>query len=200
MFHEIGFLKAIFFDYPVLKYLVVFFGTALGGEIFLVAFAFLSAQGLISLYTLVPLSFLGTTFADTSWFLLSRTKIVSRLFEHRYATPAVTMITTTISRISKGSHFLALVFAKFLYGTRIITIIYVSKTHLSLKKFLHYNTYAVLFWVAAVIPIGYASGLGYTYISHFFQNLYASITFAVLVLIFIILFQRWLKNRISREK
>lgn len=181
MFHSVESLRILFSEYAVLKYFVVFLGTALGGEFFLITFSFFAAQGLVSLYALVPLAFLGTYCADLTWFLLARTKRLEQIFEHKYASPAVYVITGVIRRVSHGSHFLALVFAKFLWGTRIITIIYVSKTKVTLKKFLHFNSYAVLLWIAVVIPMGYASGLGYTYVGHVFKSIYASFSFLLLV-------------------
>lgn len=199
MLNSAAWVHTIFINYPFFKYLIVFLGTALGGEIFLITFAFLSAQGLMSLFALVPLSFFGTYFSDLVWFLLGRTPTLEKAFEHRYASPTVFLITETIGRISRGSHFWALVFAKFLFGTRIVTIVYVSKTQLALKKFLHYNAFAVLLWVAVVIPIGYASGLGLTYISHFFENVYATIGYILLIVVIIILLQIWLKRTFTKE-
>lgn len=197
--HSVEFLRIIFFDYPALKYLMVFLGTALGGEFFLITFAFLSAQGLVSLFALVPLAFFGTFFSDTVWFLVGRTKRFHSITEHRHVGPTVSVITNTIRHISRGSHFMALVFAKFLFGTRVMTILYISKTHLTLKKFLYYNSYAVLFWVLVVIPIGYSSGLGYTYLGHVFENIYASIGFLIFVAGLIIIGQLWLKNLFTKQ-
>ncbi len=200
MVHSIEWLRVIFLDFPILKYVLVFLGTALGGEFALITFAFLSAQGLISLYTLIPLSFLGTYSSDLLWFIVGRTKYFSSMIEHRYASGPVRVVTEMIKRISRGSNFLALVFAKFLFGTRIITIIYVSKTEFALKKFLHYNSYAVTLWVAVVIPIGYASGLGFTYLAHVFKNIYSALGFLLLALALITLLEIWIRRLYTPTK
>lgn len=198
MLDSVEWVRAIFWSFPILKYLLVFLGTALGGEIFLITFAFLAAQGMISLYALLPLSFLGTYASDTMWFLIGRTLLFNKVTEHRFANPAVYVITETIQRISRGSYFLALVFAKFLFGTRVVTIVYTSKTGLSLNKFLYYNAYAVFLWAIVVIPIGYVSGLGFTYLAEVLENIYAAIGFLLLFLVLIVVLQIWLKKIFSK--
>jgi len=199
MHESVEFLRIIFFDYPILKYFIIFLGSALGGEIFLVTFAFLAAQGMVSLYALVPLSFLGTYSSDAVWFLMGRTKKFTRMTLHKYASPTVAVITEAVEKMTRGNHFMALVFAKFLFGTRIITILYISKTHLTFPKFLHYNSYAVFFWVLVVIPIGYSSGLGYTYLARMFENIYASLGFLLLVVLLIIVGQVCLKRVFTKQ-
>ena len=89
---------------------------------------------------------------------------------------------------------MALIFAKFLVGTRIVMLLYLSNLEFSFKEFIRYNVVATFIWLLVVIPTGYLSGLGFTYIAEVFHNIYAGLGFVFLVLIVIVILQLWLKK------
>lgn len=191
-------LREFIVSYPAFQYLLVFFGTALGGEFLLIAFAFLSAQGVLSPVALILFSFLGTFSSDVILFLLARTLFSHNIISHRYAHQTASLIVDAIRRVSRGNHFLALVIAKFLVGTRVVIVLYADKTDIIFKKFVYYNVIAVLIWLAALIPIGFLLGLGFTYLSQVFKNIYAGIGLILLFVILAIMAELWLKRVFTR--
>src|SRR3989344_2927935 len=195
----IEWLLEIITSYPALRDLVVFLGAAFGGEIAVVSLSFLAAQKVFPLYSFIIISFLGTFTSDILWFLLGRTKTIENIITHRYAHSTVSLITETVEKVSRGNHFLALIIAKIMVGTRVILLMYVSRKNLSLGKFILFDSVAVLFWLLVVIPIGYVSGLGYSYLSNIFENIYAGIGFFLLMIFGIILFHTWLKRKFTKE-
>ncbi len=192
-------MQALIVHYPVLKYGIIFFGAALGGEIAMITLGFLAAQGVFSLYPLFIVSFMGTMSSDIVYFLLGRTKFASKLFSHRYTNTTINMITEAVRKVSRGSHFVALLLANFMIASRIILIIYVSKTDLKFSRFLYYETIALSLWLLVLIPIGFLSGLGFTYFSQILENIYAAIGFVLLILLIVIFVQLWVKRFFAKE-
>lgn len=193
-------LRIFILNYPSFQYVAIFLGAALGGEIALFTMSFLAAQKVLSPFALVIFSFLGTLSSDSIWFLLGRTEIAQKIISHRYAHSTISIIAEAVRRVSRGSHLLMLVFAKFLVGTRIVMLLLVSKTVFSFYKFICYNAVATLAWLLVVIPTGFLSGLGFTYIAQVFHNLYVAIGFIFLVLIIIVILQLWLKKIFIRMR
>ncbi len=194
MVEQLTWLRELIVNYPSFQYVTVFLGAALGGEIALFTLAFLAAQKIISIEALVVLSLVGTMCSDSMWFMLGRTNSAQKFIAHRYTNSTIKVIAEAINRVSRGSHLLALIFAKFLVGTRIVMLLFLSHLKFSFKEFFRYNVVATLIWLTVVIPTGYLSGLGFTYIATVFHNIYAGLGFVLLILIVIAILQLWLKK------
>lgn len=174
-------------EHRSLEYIIIYFGVALGGEWALIPFAFLSAQGVFSVFALISLSFLGTLSSDLLWFSLGKTSFIKKIILHRYAQPTVLIFSKAMERISRGSRLTSLILAKFIFGTRALFIMYIGESGLSIKKFIYYNMVAVLLWLVAVIPIGFVSGLGFSYLAGIFNNIYVDIGIVLLILFIIVI-------------
>lgn len=192
-------LRELIVNYPAFQYLFIFFGAALGGDFLLIALGFLSAQGILSPVALVSFSFLGTFCSDVFLFLIARTTFFHNIISHRYAHKTVSLIVDSLRRISSGNHLWALIIAKFLVGTRVIIVLYSDKTDLSFKKFAPYDAIAALTWLAALIPIGFLLGLGFTYLSEVFKNIYAGIGLVLLFLLIAFMLEAWLRKFFTRS-
>lgn len=191
-------LRELILNYPAFQYFLIFFGSALGGDFILVAFGFLAAQGVISPVTLVFFGFMGTYCSDIFLFLLARTKFLHNIITHRYAHKTVSLIVDSLRRVSHGNHFLALVIAKFLVGTRVVIVLYSDRTDLALKKFIYYDAVAAIIWLITVIPIGFFLGLGFTYLSEVFKNIYAGIGLVLLFIVAGFMLEIWLRKIFTR--
>ena len=193
----IEWLRNFIVHYPSLEYAAVFLGALVGGELALFTLGFLAAQKILQVFPLFLLSFLATYPPNILWFLLAHTETVKKIVAHRYAGTTISIISEAINRISRGNHFIGLIFAKFLVGTPIILTMYVNKNQLSLKEFFIYETPAVLLSLFVIIPMGYLSGLGFIYVADIFNNIYAAIGFIILVIIIISALQIWLKRKFT---
>lgn len=200
MVESIEWFSVLILSYPLLQYFIVFLGAAFGGEIALFAFGFLAAGGILNIYSVIMFSFLGTLSSDILWFLLGRTVFFGKMISHRYANATVAVIAQALDQASKGNRLIALILAKFLVGTRIVVIMYISKNNLKLRHFVRHDAIAVLVWLLAVIPIGLFSGFGFVYISRVLKNIYAGIGFAILGLLVIIISQIWLKRSFTKKE
>ena len=59
---------------------------------------------------------------------------------------------------------------------------------------------ATFIWLLVVIPIGFISGLGFTYVAEVFHNLYAGAGFILLIILIIVVLQLWLKKIFIRMR
>lgn len=194
MTQSIEWLHVFILHYPAFQYIIIFLGAAFGGELALFTLSFLSAQGVLPIFTLIIFSFLGTFSADILWFLIGKTNIVKKIISHRYAYSAISIFSQAIDRMSKGSRFTALILAKFLIGTRILLIMYLSEKNFGLKNFVRYDAVAVLIWLILITPIGFISGLGFTYLAEIFHNLYIEIGLILLIILIVVMIQMWLEK------
>lgn len=200
MIESIEWLRIFISDYPSLQYFALFFGPLLGGEFAIISFAFLSAQGVISLPLLAILSFLSVFLMDAILFFLGRTAVAQRIISHRHTSPTAMIIFEAVRRVSKGNHFTALVLAKLMPGTRILMILYASKSDLAFSKFALYNAGAIFLMLLILILIGFLSGSGFTYLAGIFKNLYVSAGFVFLVVFIIIIIHLWIKKQFIRSQ
>jgi membrane protein DedA with SNARE-associated domain len=199
MLESIEWLRVFLIDYQTFKYLILFIGAAFGGEVGIITLSFLLAQGLFLWLPFLIVCFLGTLSSDILYFLIGRSYLANRFFSHRYTNDTVNMITEAVHRISKGSHFMALLLANFMIASRIILIMYVSKSNLRLSKFIFYESMALILWLMVLVPIGFFSGIGFTYISGILESIYAGIGFLLLILLLVIVLQLWLKKVFARR-
>lgn len=195
----VDWVRVLLDNYPTFEYLIIFFAAGFGGELAIITLGFLSAQGVFPLASFASVAFLGTLSADMLWFWMGKTVIVNKILSHKYTNSTVVLISEAIKKVSGGNHLLAMIFAKFLVGTRAVLIMYVAKTGISFKKFVLYNGISVLIWLSVVIPIGYVSGLGFTYLSQIFENIYAGIGFVLLIALGLVFLQIGLKKYFTKE-
>ena len=198
MVESIEWLRAFIFHYPSLEYIIIFLGAGFGGELTLFILGFLAAQNVISVYSLIIFSFFGTFFSDTIWFLLGRTAIIKNVIAYRYAHTTISIINETMQRVSKGNHLITFIIAKFMVGTRILLIMYISAKNIQFQKFIFYNALAIFLWLVVIIPIGFLSGFGFAFLAEILENLYIAIGFILLVVVLLIMLEIWLKNKFAR--
>lgn len=161
-----------FFPYP---YLVPFFGVMVGGEgVVLVVSALAATTGVLSPGELVFWTFAGTVIADSGWFALGR--YGGDYLEkwpplHR----KLTEVAGFVAHLTRRRHFVALLITKFLFGTRIIMLLYLAKERLTFRAFLFINAVVTLIWSVVVVGLGWFAGRGVVWASDLFGN----ITFAL---------------------
>jgi len=192
-------LRLLIQDHRSLEYSIIFLGTVFGGELALFSLGFLVAQGVVSTLPAVIVGFIGSFFPNILWFWLGKTNMAEKIVTHRYAHTTASSITEAVQLASKNNHLMAIIIAKFMVGTPVILTLYVSKTKLRFKEFMGYQSIALLLSLLFLIPIGFLSGLGFTYFSRILENIYASIGFFLLIIIVIIMIQTWIKKKFAKS-
>lgn len=192
---------SMYVDQTVTMYLsiygpiAIFLGTFFFGESVVIAAAFLAGQGIWSVWIVFILSFLGTIISDSLWFTggsgikkFASKKITTNTHSIKHTLQA-------IERITNGKTFLSLLFIKFLYGTRIITIFYLASQKFPFRKFLLYNTLGTIIWLIIMITVGWLLGQGVKLIMVDFTY----IEFAFLGLVIIIMCIKFLIKWITKK-
>lgn len=180
------------------KLVAIFLGSFFFGEAVVLAATFLSAEGLWSPGIVFSLSFLGTIAADTVWFLLGR-KLIT--FASRWEWVRARYAAYLEKFVKKEQrdllpHFL---FFKFLYGTRIITIIFVSLKQMRLGRFIFLDSLGTIVWLIVLIATGWLTWKGAASALPILHNLEYAL---VAVVIFVVLLRaiiKWTSKRIIEK-
>ena len=92
-----------------------------------------------------------------------------------------------------------LLYTKFLYGTRLITILHLSSRKISFRSFFLFNIISAVIWLFVVIPLGWLAGMGVINLLPAFSAVGYSF---IAVFLTIAIFQTtsiWTMRRLARE-
>jgi len=132
-------------------YLAVFFGSLIEGESVILPAGYFAAQGLLNLYAIIGIAFLGTLLADQGLFFVGHLwgrRILSKFtFLERTSEKAFMFL-------KEYGTFYILTF-RFIYGVRIISPVVIGAAGVSFKRF------AILNFIAAAIWSFLSCGAGY---------------------------------------
>lgn len=163
--------------------LLFFLAALIGGEELIVPLAFLVGTGLWDFPTLFIFCAIGTVIADTAWFLLGRHGIQKSTLFKKHA-EKYQKVKTLIKKIAHREFNLLLI-TKFIYGTRIFTIIHLSLEETHLYRFVALNSIVILLWLSVILNIGWWAGKGSSTLSSLYEHpLYLGLGIIVTLLIF----------------
>lgn len=148
----------LFMYHPILTS----FLSGLISEELLIFTAVLSGRGLLSFWFVFVFGILGVMVLDSFLFYIGRTKFIQGIGESRLFSKRVRNLEKKIHEVSKKHMLVSFCMTKFIYGTRMAYIIYHSAKELPYKKFLFYDTLALVIWAAVMLPIGWLAGRGFT--------------------------------------
>ncbi|KKT86899.1 MAG: hypothetical protein UW86_C0015G0003 [Microgenomates group bacterium GW2011_GWA1_Microgenomates_45_10] len=176
----------------------IFLGAFFFGETVILTAAFLAGQGTWSIESVFWLSLAGTVISDSLWFLLGQTffKFTKRWekYQDQYQTFLI-----KLEKITGQRPFLSLLFIKFLYGTRILTILYLSIREVRFFTFLLFNTVGTILWLLVMISVGWLVGRGATNITDVFYKVEYALTALVLLIVFFKIMTTWLSKKIVKQ-
>jgi membrane protein DedA with SNARE-associated domain len=180
-------------SFPVLP--AIFVGSFFLGETVVLAGIVLAASGVVPVWALFALVLLATLTSDLVWFFFGQrlVRLAARWppLRERYERTMAAM-----GRVDDGRRFHYLLFYKFVYGIRIVTIIYTSLRRISLRRFLLFDTVASSAYLLVLIGGGLLLVRGATELAPTVHTLrYVA---AALVLLFILLRMgtQWLRKRL----
>ena len=180
----------IFHSYPLLMF---FLGSVVGGEEVILTFAFMVAQGYGNEVQLFVGCYLGTFFSDICWFLIGR-NYFSKMSFFKKLSVKYNRVVRFLKKVS-SKPFILLFVTKFIYGTRVFTIMYVGLEGLKFLKFVLYNTFVIAAWLPVVLLVGWFAGRGMSGIVNIYENTGLAL-FGILVFIVITVF---IRNYIGKQ-
>ena len=180
-------------------WLVSYFAPFVGGENGVLIMAFLSAQGILPLTTVIFFSFLGMITLDSIWFFIVRTEGFSKLKRWQRISKQTISLEKRIEKISAKQDVFILLISKILVGTRILIIIYLGMKKMSYKKFFALNTLPTLVWAGALGLLGWLAGRGYYSLSSVSHNLFIGGIILLGIMVFLAitsyLLKKWLLKK-----
>lgn len=176
----------------------IFLGSFFFGETVILTAAFLAGEGTWSISSVFWLSLVGTVASDSIWFLFGQTffKFTKRWekYQDKYQTFLIKLEKTTGQK-----PFLSLLFIKFLYGTRILTILYLSIRKMRYSTFLLFNTIGTTIWLLVMITIGWSAGKGLAGAGPIFSRIEYIITALIVLIVLYRIITGWLSKKIVKE-
>ena len=139
----------IHYGYPLL-----FVGTILEGETFVIVAAFLAHRGYLSLPGVILVAFLGTFAADQFFFLLGRTQGTAFLAKRPGWQSGVARAQTLLQRYN----VLLIIGFRFLYGLRTVMPLVIGMSGFSTRRFVALNALGALIWTVVMAALGYIFG------------------------------------------
>lgn len=176
----------------------IFLGAFFFGETVIIAASFLAAQGLWSPWMVFFLALLGTLSSDALWFFYGQ-KILS--FFHRWENyrKHSEKFLRGLEKITGSRPFLALLFIKAVYGTRILTIIYLSIRKVNFLTFLLFDAIGSALWLAVLVLFGWLAGKSVVNFVPLLDNLeYLGAAIVFIVVIWRVIFT-WISKRTLKE-
>jgi membrane protein DedA with SNARE-associated domain len=175
---------------------VVFLFCALWGDASLIFFVVFAINYSIPLTLVLFFAYFGSLFGDTLWFVFG-IRLMKKFRNRKSIDAGYKHIINFIEKNLKNNHLLALILVKFLYGTRVITTIYLSDGRMCYKKFMKYNFIATFVWIVFMGAIGYLVAIGFEFILNTFKNIQLAVTGLIIFLFLLSLVQKLINNRIN---
>ena len=191
-----NYLISLVASHPVL---ITFFTGFFGGEEFLLLLSFASANGIIPFYFILIFFSIGAFIMDMIIFLIGRTRVVKKLHGWKLFSDKYQKVDMLVGRLTKDRHILLLFYTKFIYGTRIASIIFLGLKGVKFAKFVIVSAFTIFVWVGVVASIGWLAGKGFNIILTLFKSVFLAISFLFFFIIIIYLVKKWIEKRIIKS-
>jgi len=178
--------------------LITFLGGLIGGEEVIITFAFLSAAGMFPLWWIVVFSTMGVYLSDIIVLSIGRSNLIGNFHKLEKYSKVYQKVDYLIVKISKKNLFLTLLYTKFLYGTRILTLIYLGIKKVEWATFLVYDFIVVCIWIVPIILIGWLGGSSFRIIIAVFKRVELTIMLVVIFIILIVIIRTWVKTKLLK--
>ncbi|MFA4953506.1 MAG: hypothetical protein WC584_04750 [Candidatus Pacearchaeota archaeon] len=180
--------------------LITFFGGFFGGEELLLILSFASANNLIPFLDLLIFFALGSYIMDLFIFSIGKTRLVSRLHEWKSFSRKYAKIDSLVGRLTKERHVMILFYTKFVYGTRIASILFLGLKKVKTTKFLLVSAITIITWTFIVAGIGWLAGKGFNIILTLFKDVFLAISFVFFFAVIIYLIKKWVEKKILKNQ
>ncbi len=184
-------------------FIVSFFGAIIGGEETLILLSILASHEVLDIGYVLIFFYAGILVSDSIWYFLGKSKLIYWLMNKKIISKTFLYWDKLLNKATEKSDFQVLFFTKFLYGTRILTLMYLSNVRLKFKSFILYNIIANFVWVSTILLIGWSAGKGISLAADISNNLILYLfligiilmTFTILIRILSKLVKKWLRQK-----
>jgi len=176
----------------------LFLGAFFFGETVIITAAFLAAQGLWSMPAVFGLALAGTLASDAAWYFLGRNAYfhLRKKQSHREKQERILAF---LEQFAGNNLWLLMLCIKFAYGTRILTIIYLSMRRMRFRMFIAFDTVSTLIWLPVMCAIGWLAGKSLTNLMPFLNTFEYATALLISILVLFKLGSVWISRKITRK-
>lgn len=190
-------IEAVFSVLTAHHLIAVFVGSFFFGETIIISAFYLAFQLQWSLWQVYAVTLLGTIASDSLWYLFgrystSRAKIWAETHQKQ-------RLLAGLKYLSQRRPILTLLYIKFLYGTRIVMILYISWLKIPYRIFLLYNTLGTAIWLYVMMLIGYLVSRGITNLIPTYSRFQALVTALIVLLLILKISSKWLARSLTTK-
>ena len=166
----------------------------LGGEIAVITLSFLAANGILPLWWIIVFVTIGQIISDIIVYGIGRSGNLFKLNKKGFYSKAYKKIDVMASKIT-NNFFSTFLYAKFIYGLSIPTLIYYGAKKYDFRKFLLFDIIIVLFWMAVIVSIGWFAGSGFSFAVRIMKNPPVALFIIALFMVFLVLVKKWIDKK-----
>jgi len=133
----------------------IFLGSALEGDVILLLTGVTAHLGLVNFPLAIAVGAAGCLTGDTIWFTVGRVRS-----EAIRATRVYRTVGPTVERVANRVGHWQIVGARFIYGTRVATMLYWGAHRLTFAQFLLADVVGCVLWAGLLGAAGYAASHG----------------------------------------
>jgi membrane protein DedA with SNARE-associated domain len=176
----------------------VFLGAFFFGESVIITASLLGPKLGLSFIQVYVFALSGTIMADLCWFWFGDLLSEKSQFLKRKNKIARKKYANLVEKIIKERSFLALLYIKFLYGTRVLTIMYLSLKKIPVRKFLLFDLLGTIIWLFTIMGLSWGVSLGIRAVTNEVRYIGYLLLLAVAIIIIFYLISQWIKKKLSR--
>ena len=148
-------------------YALIFIGVVFEGELALLAGALSAQNGTLDIRLVGLTAFISTL--STDWILFYSGKYIGDRIMKRF--PSLQKRTEKPRTWIRQNPTLILIFYRFLYGFRIVTLLILGMSQVNSRKFMSYSLLSVMIWSIVFSIIGYHLGGAFSSSIENFENI-----------------------------
>ncbi len=185
-------ITLLFTKYSIL---LSFLGGLIGGEEIIMTLSFFSAaEELLPLWHIMVFASIGVFISDIIVFSIGRMETMKNFKKLESFSKVYKKIDRVITRLSKKRVFLTLLYTKFMYGARVLTLLYLGMGKTNYKRFLIADFLVVAIWIIPVTMVGWLGGSGYRWVMTLFKSIEIAAFLIVLFIIILIFLRKWIRK------
>jgi len=180
--------------------LASFLGGFFAGEEVIMTLSFLAANGVLPLWKVFLFSFLGILLCDSLFYFIGRSKLVGSLQKFEKFAHISKKYEHIILKIDKKGTLNLLFTTKFIFGTRLLTLLYLGFKKVKIAEFLISDFIVGLFWMAIVVSLGWFSGSSFYLVLDIFKNIPLAIAGILILVLAFIGIKTWISKKILKKQ
>ncbi len=193
-------LGLFFLTHP---YLITFLAAVFLEES-IIFFAFLSGSGLISFYAVYIFGIFGAIIGDICWYFIGKSSLVEFLRQKckrlKYVKRQYHRTSKLVHRIAGNKIFLSLFFSKFVFGSRILMMLYFGAKKVKFSKYVIYDVISIIIWTSVLAPIGWLAGRGIVSSFGVISRIRHFVTIGIILVLAFYILSEFIVRKLLHEK